>query len=402
MYMDTPTGMRDFNPDEMKIRANMEHILRNLFYTFGYDEIDTPAMEFIETLTKKGGEEIQKQIFKIEKEDIGLRFDLTVPLARYVTNRLDLMKPFKRFHIGKVWRNEEAQKGRYREFIQCDVDIIGVKSIWAEIELLLLAEEGLKRLGFNPPRENFLINDIEFLHSFAETYNVDDPFFYRTIDKFDKIGKEGVFKLLKQKFDNTQEIMHILFKKYSEDEKFDIIKQFNINAYNRMKKIKQEFGGELTLHLVRGLDYYTGPVFEVKLSNEIGSVIGGGRYDHMLELFGQKNYAVGLSFGFDRLYYLIKMQYKIKDEGVYVVTVGDVSKYVLDIVSLLRNEGIRTNMNFEKRSLKNQMEYAVKTHHRFVIIIGEREIKTNSITLKDLITGKQQILKRDEIVKFLK
>ncbi len=404
--METPTGFRDFKPEEQKLRNEMLKTIEEKFKLYGYSSIDTPAVEFLETLTKKSGEEVKEQIFEIEGEEIGLRFDLTVPLARFVASQLNLYKPFKRYAIAKVWRNEEPQKARYREFIQADVDIIGVKEQTAEVELLFLAEDVLQSLGFSLENAEFLINNRKFLSSFASHYEVDSSFFFRTIDKLDKIGEKGVVELLKREYgEKAERIMKELSRGKSNKEKLNFIKEFSNEAYEELSFITKNFKrAKIELNLVRGLDYYTGSIFEVKLSKEIGSVVGGGRYDNLTSMYGKEDYAVGLSLGFERLFYLKlkeKKPEKYNYADVYIAFIGDNFSYALSIAQRLRKNKIAVDLNYSKRSLRKQLDYANNMRYRYVIIIGDREKEAGEVMLKDMEKKEEKKLKKEEIIEYL-
>ena len=405
--METPTGFKDFKPDEQKLRNDMLKIIEDKFKLYGYSSIDTPAVEFLEVLTKKSGEEVKEQVFKIEGEEIGLRFDLTVPLARFVASQLNLYKPFKRYAIAKVWRNEEPQKGRYREFIQADVDIVGVKEQTAEVELLFLAEDVLLSLGFLLEKAEFLINNRKFLSSFASYYEVDSSFFFRSIDKLDKIGEEGVVDLLRQEYgEKAEKLMRELSKGKSNEEKLEFIREFSNEAFEEISFITKNFKrAKIELNLVRGLDYYTGSIFEVKLSNEIGSVVGGGRYDNLSSIYGKEDYAVGLSFGFERLFYLKLKKEKIRKynhANTYIAFIGENFSYALNIAQELRKSNIAVDLNYSKRSLRKQLDYANNMGYRFVIIVGDREREDNKAILKDMEKKEEKNVNKEELVKILK
>ncbi len=405
--MKTPTGFRDFPPEQQKLRNQMLKKIEEKFQLYGYSSIDTPAVEFLEVLTAKSGEEVKEQLFRIEGEDIALRFDLTVPLARFVASQLNLYKPFKRYAIAKVWRNEEPQKARYREFIQADVDIVGVKEQTAEVELLLLAEDVLQSLGFSLEKAEFLINNRKFLSSFADYYEVNSSFFFRSIDKLDKIGEKGVLDLLKKEYgEKAEKIMKELISGKNNREKLEFIKGFSEEAYDELSFITKNFEkAKLELTLVRGLDYYTGSIFEVKLSKEIGSVVGGGRYDNLTSIYGKQDYAVGLSLGFERLFYL-----KLKEEkpekynntNVYIAFIGENFNYALSIAQFLRKKGIAVDINYSKRSLRKQLDYANNMKYKYVIIVGDREREENKAVLRNMDTKEEKKLSKEELLNFLK
>jgi histidyl-tRNA synthetase len=410
--METPTGMRDFSPKEMLIRKWVVERIEEKFRVYGFRPLDTPAMEFLNVLTAKSGEEIEKQIFRIRDEEIGLRFDLTVPLARFVANNLDLPKPFKRYAIAKVWRNEEAQKGRYREFMQADADIVGTKSMRAEGELLNLAYDVLKELGFDLSEARFLLNNRKILNGLAESWGIsgerrDDVF--RSLDKMDKIGEKGVRGELEAKVgeEKTEEIMKSLKVDGGNKEKLEFAKEYSEEGAVELEEILSYFPkAEVDLFLVRGLAYYTGPIFEVKLSEEIGSVAAGGRYDGLIGLYGEGEYATGISFGIERLIYLIEKERRLNGKEtptkVFVANVRpEFYPYALEVAAEFRKAGICTEVDLNERNLRKQLEYANALSIPYVAVVGEKEKSTNKITLRNMKTGREEFLSVKEAVKKL-
>ncbi|MGB9719614.1 MAG: histidine--tRNA ligase [Candidatus Anstonellales archaeon] len=401
--METPTGMRDFAPKEMLIRKWVVEKIEEKFKLYGFRPLDTPAMEFLDVLTAKSGEEIERQIFRIKDENIGLIFDLTVPLARFVASNLELPKPFKRYAIAKVWRNEEAQKGRYREFMQADVDIVGTKSMRAEGELLNLTYDVLKELGFELKNAKFLLNNRKILNGLAESWGIkeavrDDVF--RSLDKMDKIGEKGVAQELEAKVGRkkTEEIIKSLKVGGSNREKLEFAKKYSKEGSGELEEILRYFPkAEIDLFLVRGLAYYTGPIFEVKLSQEIGSVAAGGRYDGLIGLYGSNDFATGISFGVERLVYLIdKKVGKNVRETTTKIFVANVKpefySYALEVADELRKAGICAEVDLNERNLRKQMEYVNALKIPYAAIVGEKEKKEGKITLRNMETGKEEIL----------
>ncbi len=405
--METPAGMRDFLPDEMRLRLWLKSIIEKEFIRYGFQPMDTPALEFMSLLKRKSSDEVVEQIFKIEGEDIGLRFEHTVSLARVVSSHLNLNKPFKRYVIDKVWRNEEPQKGRYREFIQADADIIGVKDMTAEVELLDLAKSVIEKLGFDIKKAKFMINHREFLTTISKTWDVEDVnLAFRIIDKFDKIGYEGVRDLLIDAFGESKS-SRILDSIYIDGDNNDIlryIEKYSKKASEELEFICKRSECEIVPYLVRGLSYYTGPVFEIKISDEIGTAIAGGRYDNLLSMFGQGDYAVGISFGFERLYYVLKKTNKIKLENdvVYVAFTKDTYDYALSITRNLRNHGINVDMNYSNRSLSKQLEYASSKGYKYTIIVGKREEESKTLTLRNMVSGEQTTINIENVYDILK
>ncbi|MEM2948756.1 MAG: histidine--tRNA ligase, partial [Candidatus Anstonellales archaeon] len=406
-------GMRDFGPKEMLIREWVVEKIEEKFKLYGFRPLDTPAMEFLDVLTAKSGEEIKQQIFRIKGEEIGLRFDLTVPLARFVASNLEIPKPFKRYAIAKVWRNEEAQKGRYREFMQADADIVGTKSMRAEGELLNLTYDVLKGLGFELKNAKFLLNNRKILNGLAESWGIDEKKredVFRSLDKMDKIGENGVRKELEGKVGRkkTEEILESLKVGGKNREKLEFAARYSKEGARELEEILTYFPkAEVDLFLVRGLAYYTGPIFEVKLSEEIGSVAAGGRYDGLIGLYGSGEYATGISFGVERLIYLInKRGEENARETTTKIFVANVKPefypYALKIAEELRKAGICTEVDLNDRNLRKQFEYANALKIPYVAIVGEKEKKEGKITLRSMESGKEEFSSLNECIKKLK
>jgi histidyl-tRNA synthetase len=392
----TPTGIRDFTVEESMQREGMMDILRAVFRKYGFYPAETGTMEFFSALTKKSGEAMKQEIFKVEGEDIGLRFDLTVPLARYAASNLSLYKPFKRYAIERVWRNEEPQKGRHREFVQADCDIIGVKEQSAEVELLALAIDSLKALGFDVSKARFWLNSRKILEGMASKWKVDRDSALRMIDKYDKIGKQGVLSELSKAFgkEKAEEIASDVFVEGSNKELLNYLSRFSEEGAKELEYILGRFkNADIKPYLVRGLGYYTGPIYELKLSDEIGTVCGGGRYDGLLGMYGQPDSAVGISFGFERLYYLMEKAQPPSAKTyarAYVAWVKDMEKEAFEVASALREKGINADMNYSKRSLSAQLDYANKMGIPFLVIIGPKEHAEGKVVLRDMKSGKEE------------
>jgi histidyl-tRNA synthetase len=323
---------------------------------------------------------------------------LTVPLARYAASRLSLYKPFKKYVIGTVWRNEEPQKGRYREFLQADCDIVGVKEQSAEVELLTLALDALKALGFDISEAKFWLNNRKILEGMASKWKVDKAVAFRAIDKFDKIGKDGVVSELSKAFGSKKadEIASDVFVEKDNDKMLDYLSKFSKEGADELRYICERFNNAAVKpFIVRGLDYYTGPIYELKLSEEIGTVCAGGRYDSLLGLYGQPDSAVGISFGFERLYYLLRSQKPPLAKTyakVYVAWVKDMEKEAFGVASKLRSEGVNVDLNYTKRSLSAQIDYANKMGIPFIVIIGPKESAEGKAVLRDMKSGKEEVI----------
>jgi histidyl-tRNA synthetase len=458
--MDKPTlpkGTRDFGPAQMAKRQFIFNTIRTVFQKYGFMPLETPAMENLSTLTGKYGEEGDQLLFKILNsgdylkevdsvkletrnsklvtQDIsekGLRYDLTVPFARYVVmNRGEITLPFKRYQIQPVWRADRPQKGRYREFFQCDADVVGTDSLVNEVEIVLMIQEVFKGLGLTD--YTIKINHRGVLSGLAEISGAqNEGALFVAIDKLDKIGEDGVKKEMNEKgisSDSAQQVFDILNFKGSNEQKLIMLKEKFANSEKGKKgiddlenvfKILSGFNAgkpstidhrpstiELDISLARGLSYYTGTIFEVKVNNvAIGSVSGGGRYDNLTQAFGAKEKlsGVGISFGIDRLYDVLE-ELKLfpaaagQTTKVLVTHFDEASMaYGLGVAQNIRNQGISCEIYPELSKLKKQLEYADKKQIPFAIVVGSDEVSTGVLTLKNLATGEQEKLKLDEIV----
>ena len=442
-----PKGTRDFGPDEMAKRNYIFDTIKGVFLLYGFRQIETPAMETLHTLMGKYGEEGDKLLFKVlnsgdylkkasDEELIarnvlklqtklcekGLRYDLTVPFARYVVmHREELQMPFKRFQIQPVWRADRPQKGRYREFYQCDADVVGSDSLLNEVELVQIMDTVFTRFGV---RVAIKINNRKILAGISEVIGEAEKIVDITvaIDKLDKVGVEGVNAELREdgiSEDAIARLQPIIKLEGSNEEKLHVIADVLKNSEMGLKGIEEvrfildtlrqvnlHNSVELDLTLARGLNYYTGAIFEVKaLDVEIGSITGGGRYDNLTGIFGMPGLSgVGFSFGADRIYDVLNaldLYPKESRQGTEVLFInfGDKeSAYCMPLVSQLRQAGIATELFPDKVKMKKQMNYANAKHIPFVVLAGESEIAQQKLTLKNMETGEQQMLSADEIV----
>ncbi len=413
MTKSTPKGMRDFLPEDMILRKQVFNRIEEIFKRYGYRPLETPAMEYLETLRAKAGEGIEGEIFEIAETtgetEYGLRFDLTVPLARVAANTAE-PKPFKRYCISCVWRKEEPQRGRFREFWQADIDVIGCKSMRADAEILSIAREVVLAFGFEKPR--VLVNNRKIMSAVIDKLDLGDNVdnILRILDKTDKIGEAAVREKLKKLVGEqaTRNVLDLIKMRGSNEEKLTQIEEVCREGVGELREILSlcKFEIEVDLALVRGLGYYTGPVFEIKLADNIGSIAGGGRYDHLLELYGQKDFATGISFGVERLVTLLnekKIKSKEKQKTYTKVFVGCVNPelydYALKIAGELRNAGIPTETDLNNRNLRKQMDYANSLAIPYFIVVGEREFKENKVTLKDMKTGNEDVLGIGEAIR---
>lgn len=405
--METPKGMRDFLPEQMIKREEALDKIRGTFREYGFRPLETPAIEKMDVLERKCGEEIKGQIFRVE-DDLGLRFDLTVPLARVVTSGT-FQRPFKRYAIGRAWRKEEPQKGRLREFWQADIDIIGTKGMEAEAELLSCASECLRRIGFKQFR--IRVNNRKILSGLMNTLRIkDETALFRIIDKLDKRGesfvREELEKILKK--EQVDEIFSFMLSRGRDEEKLSLASKYDKEGADELRDLLvygKDYGLSLDIDfsLVRGLDYYTGPVFEISISKEIGSVAGGGRYDSLLSLYGQGDCATGISLGIERLMALMEKGEKQTLTTAYVAPIKEeFYSYGVEVVKELRDKGIRAEIDLNKRNLRKQLDYANALSIPFVLIVGEKEKKEKKVTLRDMKSGKESLLSIGEAIKEIK
>ncbi len=445
-----PKGTRDFSPLEMARRNHIFDTIRRIFKVHGFLPIETPAMENLSSLMGKYGDEGDKLLFKIlnsgdfkallSPEDLsqtpagklgtmisgkGLRYDLTVPFARFVVqHRNELTFPFKRYQIQPVWRADRPQRGRYREFYQCDVDVIGSTSLLNEFELIQIIDEVFTALGL---KVVIKLNNRKVLAGIAEVIGAPERMTDITvaIDKLEKIGQEGVLAELEQKGlsqDSIQKLDPLLLMEGSTQEKLEFLKKF-LKASEIGNEGLSELGRlldyvetdpvgadlEFDLTLARGLNYYTGSILEVKSAEvSIGSICGGGRYDDLTGIFGLEGVSgVGISFGADRIYDVLNQLERFPkratlDTTLLFVNFGETEvKHIIPILGSLRKNGIATELYPEQAKMKKQMTYANSREIPFVALVGEQEIQDGYITLKEMETGKQERLTPEELVERL-
>lgn len=445
-----PKGTRDFSPEEMAKRNYIFDTIREVFKLYGFRQIETPAMENLSTLMGKYGEEGDKLLFKIlnsgdylkdlsneellEKNSTrlatkisekGLRYDLTVPFARYVVmHRNEITFPFKRYQIQPVWRADRPQKGRYREFFQCDADIVGSDSLINEVELIQIADEVFSRFGI---RVSIKLNNRKILSGIAEIIGEAEKItdITVTIDKLDKIGLEKVNEELASKGipqKAIEQLQPIILLQGTNEEKLNTLKtvlkdsETGIQGVNELEYIlnKLKIVGircelELDLTLARGLNYYTGAIIEVKaLDVQIGSITGGGRYDNLTGIFGLSGVSgVGISFGADRIFDVLNQldlypKDSIQNTQVLFVNFGEKEEaHILPLILKMRQKGISTEIFPEAAKMKKQMSYADSNKIPYVAIVGENEINENKITLKDMTSGEQKSLTLEECISIL-
>lgn len=405
----TPKGMRDIGPEDMILREEVLEKIRSVFRSYGYRPLETPAMEYLDTLRAKAGSEVDKQIFVIEGGEYGLRFDLTVPLARYASTT-DQHKPFKRYAIDVVWRKEEPQRGRFREFYQADADIIGSASMRSEAELLSIARDVCVSFGFDKPK--IMLNNRKILDGIASSLGIegeDKGEMFRVLDKLDKIGEAEVEKVLREFLGKkTDELLKIIRAKGENKTKLEIAKKYSLDGAKEVEEILSlcDFDVEFDMFLVRGLGYYTGPVYEIKLSKDIGTVIAGGRYDNLLGVYGQGSPAVGISVGIERLTTLITEREKErrKTETRLLIAAVKPEQYPESVraAERFRKAGISCETDLNERNLRKQFDYANALGIPYVAVLGEKEISQKKITLKDMKSGKEELVSMEQAIERVK
>lgn len=445
-----PKGTRDYSPEIMVKRNYIFDTIKGVFKLYGYMPLETPAMENLSTLMGKYGEEGDKLLFKIlnsgdfignipdaellERNSLkltnkisekGLRYDLTVPFARFVVqHQNELTFPFKRYQIQPVWRADRPQKGRYREFYQCDVDVVGSDSLLHEVELIQMVDEVYRRLKINV---RLLINNRKILAGIAEVIGYPNQLTDITvaIDKMDKIGLEQVNAELREKGLTEEAIgrlQPILLLEGSNEEKLEKLREILKDSAVGLKGVEElnivfdylhnlEITTEikLDLTLARGLSYYTGAIFEVKaLDTQMGSITGGGRYDDLTGIFGLKNMSgVGISFGADRIFDVMSQLDLFPEDNTTTTKLLFVNfgpkeeKYCLPLLKQLRNEGINAEIYPEAAKMKKQMTYADKKGIPFVALVGESEMQAGRVALKNMKTGEQTDVSLEELISLI-
>ncbi len=445
-----PKGTRDFSPQEVAKRNYIMNVIKDCFTAYGYQPIETPSFEKSETLMGKYGEEGDRLIFKIlnsgdflnkvdealysDKNSLkitskisekALRYDLTVPFARYVVqHQNEITFPFKRYQIQPVWRADRPQKGRFREFYQCDADVVGSTSLWQEVELVQLYDDVFNKL--NLKGVTIKLNNRKILSGIAEVIGAEDKLidFTVALDKLDKIGEEGVkTEMLSKGITETalEKLQPLFSLRGTASEKLSELKQMLATSETGLKGIEElEFivnsieslslksaTLEIDVTLARGLNYYTGAIFEVSPPEgvKMGSIGGGGRYDDLTGIFGLKDISgVGISFGLDRIYLVIE------ELGLFPKTVSESTKvlfinfgekealYAMQAVSKLRENNIASELYPDPAKMKKQMGYADKRSIPFVVLAGDKEINSQTYTLKNMVSGKQETVSINQLI----
>jgi len=442
-----PKGTRDFSPDEMNRRNYVFNCIRKVFSLYGYQPLETPAMENLSTLMGKYGEEGDKLLFKIlnsgnylEKiqdtgyriQDVtkqisekGLRYDLTVPFARYVVqHQHELVFPFKRYQIQPVWRADRPQKGRYREFFQCDVDVIGSDSLLYEVEQVQIVDDIFSRLGINVI---IRLNNRKILAGIAESIGHPNKITDLTIalDKLEKLGPEKVKEELSERGFSGTDINRIIPLMISEGrikERFSMLRNFMRDSESGLRGIEEmsfirNFLKDLNLknkfnfdvRLARGLNYYTGTIIEVSAVDvAMGSLCGGGRYDDLTGIFGLPGMSgIGISFGADRIYdtinelNLFPETIRSTTQVLFINFGAEESKYCFSILPVLRSHGLAAELYPESAKLKKQMDYANRKRIPFVVLVGKDEMQSERLAVKNMKTGEQKTVKMEELIRLV-
>ena len=427
-----PRGMRDILPEQMIRRQYVIDVIRDVFEEFGFEPLQTPALELSEVLTGKYGPDAEKLIYQAGhvggKEDISLRYDLSVPLCRVIAMHPQLPKPFKRYQIDPVWRAERPQKGRYRQFFQCDADTVGTESMLADAENVNLIYQVLTRLGFEQFEIN--INDRKLITGIGQFAGVPTEQLgglYRSIDKLDKIGVSGVrdelaenqipepviekLLALLQIEGDTATVLNALNEQLGDSDiaREGIAELEELNGYLETLGVPDKFY-RVNVSMVRGLEYYTGPIYETVVEEpKIGSITGGGRYDELIGSFSKQGYpATGTSFGIERIIDVME-EFDMFPAAVgktvtqVLVTVfdADLAQESLKLATLLRQDGIRTEVYSRPTRLSTQIKYADTKGIPYAVILGSDELEAGKVAIRNLASREQQIVPRAEFVEHI-
>ena len=424
----TLPGFMELLPNEQILFNKMKEKIKLSYEKYGFLPLDTPIIEDAQVLLAKAGGETEKQIYRFQKgeNDLALRFDLTVPLAKYVTEYYDKLSfPFRRYQIGKVYRGEKPQKGRYRELYQCDIDIIGdgKLSVINDAEMPSIIYNTFKSLGFDD--FTICINNRKILNGFFAELGLESKIqdILRIIDKIEKVGEAEVKRELLEfaKEKEVAKIIEFITIDGSSDEKLQKLEKMKIKnevfntGLNELKEVTKyirifgvpEENFNIDLSIARGLDYYTGTVYETFLNNykKLGSVCSGGRYDNLTEYYSDRKMpGVGISIGLSRLFYVLTENNLISSEkesiaDVLVVSMCEDYEMCAEVARVLREKGLNVQLNIEDQKIAKKFKTADKLNIKTVIIIGEDEIKTNTVTVKNMISGEQKTIKLSEIDK---
>lgn len=413
MELKAPKGTRDFLPEEMVKRQFVIDVIRKVYERYGFEPLETPAFEEWNVLKAKSGEEAKNQIYYFKDKsdrELGLRFDLTIGTARVAAENPELPKPIKRYTIGKAWRYEEISKGRYREFVQADIDIIGVKEITADAECIACIAEALKELGLKEIKVR--INSRKLLNVFVKSLKLESQYesILRAIDKMDKIGEAGVkVELLKiTDIKNVDKIFLFVNGKIKlpDNEGLEELKEIQ----KMLKIMGVDAKVEIDFSLVRGLGYYTGPIVEFTAEGYPKSVAGGGRYDDLVGIYGNSLPATGLSIGIDRIVEVLNEKNLFEKFGVgktnvkcFVAAVNkDVFDKALEICQEIRKAGVSCAIDLQQRNLTKNFEYCNSKGIQKIVIVGPKDLAEKKVTVRDMVSGKESKVDIKKIAEVLK
>jgi histidyl-tRNA synthetase len=423
----TPRGTRDFLPVEMIKRDYVLGTVKKVFEAYGFDPLETPAFEEWGLLAKKGsgGEEIKNEIYCFRDKggrELGLRFDLTVPMARVVANNPQLQKPFRRYQIGRVWRYDRPQAGRYREFWQADVDVVGAGSVEADLECIAVMVGVLRKLGFT--KFSVRLNNRKILNGMIEFLDIPGkkaPAVFRALDKLEKTGEKGVMGELRKVIGPKAPALLKLIERRGKPGEVLAGEMKNIGSNDTARIGLEELQEivdksktygiadriEIDFSLVRGLDYYTGPIFEISVETKknVGSVAGGGRYDNLIELYGGRwTPATGISLGLERICEIMEAEemfrLPVTKTFIFVLAIDDrLRAEAAKVARSFREGGIPTQTDLMGRNMNRQLEYVNSAKIPFVAFVGEKELKNRRFTVKNMITGEQKVMGIETILK---
>ncbi len=414
MKLENAKGTRDFMPEDQILIEEILDKIKESFKIYGYQPLQTPALERFDVLAAKyaGGSELLKETFTLEdqgKRKLALRNEFTVPLARIIATKRDIKFPFKRYQIGPIWRDGPVEKNRYREFLQCDVDIIGCKEMKAEAELMLMINDIFNKLGL---KYEILLNNRKILNDIMSYFKIKNSNqAIISLDKLDKIGKKGVEEELKD-IPNSKKMLEFI-KKINNKTNIQILNELEqisptgVEELKEILKYSKNANIKISPNLARGLGYYTGPIFEVILikSDVKVSVAGGGRWDKMIQEYtnGNREYpAVGLSFGVSRIFDELKKKQKEKTKTqIFIIPINTFEKS-LEITQELRKNNINTDIDLTNKGISKNLNYANYLEIPYVLFIGEEEIKNNELKLKNMKTGKEEEISLDKIIEKFK
>ena len=417
-----PRGVRDVSSKEAMLRRQMVRIIENTFQRFGFLPMDTPAIETLDVLNAKAyGDEAKKEIYTLDGEKSGLRFDLTVPLARYIAMNRSMPMPFKRYQIGTSWRKEEPQKMRYREFLQADVDIVGSSGVYADAEVVAAAASAIERIGVSD--YSMLINSRKILDFVLTHFGVPENLkigSIRIIDKLAKQGRENVVRMLADlglSGDACNKIIDFISNDGSNEQKISSLESIGMHGEQLSDLLlllglleKYSLKGKivLSMSLARGMDYYTGFIWEFTVPGEDGGAVptiaAGGRYDKLIGLYSKSDLsATGASIGVDRVFDIVyRKDVPVLLESVYIANVSEEDmESAVSLANEFRSAGACADINTTQRGISKQLEYANAMHFHYAVIMGKQERESGKIRLKDLITGKEELLEKSDALNIL-